>query len=194
MRKQRNIQQVFHIHPLQKVLTSFLGIIFLGTFLLMLPGMSTSTTGFTDALFTSTSAVCVTGLITLDTAAHFTMAGKTVILLLIQLGGLGIMTFSMGLLSMLGMHLSLKWRFTFSDLYGNYESIPARTIIRHILMFTLIIEGITSIILFFAFLRYFPPSRLWGMQFFTRYPLFAMRDFLLFQTVLSVLMVILLLF
>jgi len=152
MANTQTVQQAFHIHPLQKVLLSFLGLILTGALLLMLPGMAIAQTSFTDALFTATSAVCVTGLITLDTAGHFTLGGKTLILLLIQLGGLGIMTFSLGLLSMLGKNLSLQWRFTFSDLYSGFEAVPARKIIRLILIYTLVIEGIASCILFFAFL------------------------------------------
>ncbi len=152
MAKPHTIQQTFHIHPLQKVLLSFLGLIFTGALLLMLPGMTVAHTSFSDALFTATSAVCVTGLITLDTATHFTLGGKILILTMIQLGGLGIMTFSLGLLSMLGKNLSLQWRFTFSDLYSGFETVPARKIISLILIYTLVIEGITTGILFFAFL------------------------------------------
>ncbi|QYJ69136.1 TrkH family potassium uptake protein [Flavobacterium litorale] len=66
----------------------------IGAFLLMLPNATTHGISFTDALFTSTSAVCVTGLIVLDTATDFTFMGKTVILCLIQLGGIGMLTFT----------------------------------------------------------------------------------------------------
>ncbi|AXG73759.1 potassium transporter [Flavobacterium arcticum] len=67
---------------------------FIGAFLLMLPNATTHGITFTDALFTSISAVCVTGLIVVDTAADFTFMGKTVILCLIQLGGIGMLTFT----------------------------------------------------------------------------------------------------
>lgn len=67
---------------------------FIGAFLLMLPNATTHGINFTDALFTSVSAVCVTGLIVLDTATDFTFMGKTVILCLIQLGGIGMLTFT----------------------------------------------------------------------------------------------------
>ncbi len=73
---------------------SFIFLITTGSLLLMLPVSTTSPISFTDALFTSTSAVCVTGLSTLDTASQFTWFGKMIILGLIQLGGIGIMTFT----------------------------------------------------------------------------------------------------
>jgi len=73
---------------------SFLTLIFAGTILLLLPVSTVKQISFTDALFTSTSAVCVTGLTTLETATQFTWFGKIVILFLIQLGGIGVMTFT----------------------------------------------------------------------------------------------------
>lgn len=73
---------------------SFLFIILTGTLLLMLPVSTVAPISFTDAFFTSTSAVCVTGLSTLDTASQFTWFGKMVIMGLIQVGGIGIMTFT----------------------------------------------------------------------------------------------------
>jgi len=73
---------------------SFLFIIVCGTGLLMLPNATYTGIGFSDAFFTSTSAVCVTGLIVVDTATYFTPLGRTFIIVLIQIGGLGIMTFT----------------------------------------------------------------------------------------------------
>lgn len=73
---------------------SFLFIIVFGTFLLMLPNATSGGIEFTDAFFTSTSAVCVTGLVVVDTATAFTPLGQAFIIILIQIGGLGIMTFT----------------------------------------------------------------------------------------------------
>jgi len=73
---------------------SFLFIIFIGTGLLLLPNSTTNGIRFIDAFFTSTSAVCVTGLTVVDTASQFTPIGKGIILTLIQIGGLGVMTFT----------------------------------------------------------------------------------------------------
>ncbi|MFC6999228.1 TrkH family potassium uptake protein [Rufibacter roseus] len=81
-------------HPAQLFVLSFLVLIAIGTGLLLLPQATYVPISFIDALFTSTSAVCVTGLITLDTATVFTPTGKVIILILIQVGALGIMTFA----------------------------------------------------------------------------------------------------
>ncbi|WP_439481849.1 TrkH family potassium uptake protein [Cyclobacterium plantarum] len=82
------------LNPAQLFVFSFLLIILFGTFLLMLPKATHEGISFTDALFTSTSAVCVTGLIVVDTGSYFTLFGQIIIMLLIQIGGLGILTFA----------------------------------------------------------------------------------------------------
>lgn len=82
------------LNPAQLFISSFLLIILSGTFLLLLPGATYSGLSFTDALFTATSAVCVTGLIVVDTGTYFTPFGQSIVLLLIQIGGLGILTFA----------------------------------------------------------------------------------------------------
>ncbi|WP_416448315.1 TrkH family potassium uptake protein [Leeuwenhoekiella sp. A2] len=82
------------LNPAQLFISSFLAIIILGAILLMLPKATYEGISFLDALFTSTSAVCVTGLIVVDTATYFTTFGQTIIIILIQLGGLGILTFA----------------------------------------------------------------------------------------------------
>jgi Trk-type K+ transport system membrane component len=81
-------------NPAQIFIISFLGIILFGAFLLMLPNATYQGISFLDALFTSTSAVCVTGLIVVDTGSYFTQLGQTFILILIQAGGIGILTFA----------------------------------------------------------------------------------------------------
>lgn len=82
------------LNPAQLFIASFLGIILIGSFLLMLPNATHSGISFIDALFTSTSAVCVTGLIVVDTGSYFTIFGQSIIVVLIQIGGLGILTFT----------------------------------------------------------------------------------------------------
>lgn len=83
-----------NMHPALAFVSTFLGIIVLGTGLLMLPSATTNGIAFIDALFTSTSAVCVTGLAVLDTGKDFTFVGQVIILFLIQAGGIGILTFT----------------------------------------------------------------------------------------------------
>src|SRR5450830_985554 len=82
-----------HRRIVNQVVITFAAVILAGALILMLPMMTHGhTVSFIDALFTSTSATCVTGLIVQDTATFFTGVGKTIILILIQMGGLGIMT------------------------------------------------------------------------------------------------------
>ena len=88
-----NFKRTF-INPAQLFILSFLAIILFGTALLMMPNATVNGIKPLDALFTATSAVCVTGLIVLDTAKDFTLFGKIIIISLIQIGGLGIMTFA----------------------------------------------------------------------------------------------------
>ncbi|MEZ4826671.1 MAG: potassium transporter TrkG [Bacteroidia bacterium] len=83
-----------YLNPAQLFIAGFLILIFAGTGLLMLPNATHTGLSFTDALFTSTSAVCVTGLAVVDTGKFFTPLGQLFILILIQLGGIGIMTFT----------------------------------------------------------------------------------------------------
>jgi len=83
-----------YLNPAQLFISSFLGIIAIGTGLLMLPKATHAGISLLDALFTSTSAVCVTGLIVVDTGTYFTTFGQTILIFLMQLGGLGVMTFA----------------------------------------------------------------------------------------------------
>ena len=82
------------LNPAQLFILSFLVIILIGSLLLVLPNATHEGISYLDALFTSTSAVCVTGLIVVDTGTHFTLFGQTIIMILIQVGGLGILTFA----------------------------------------------------------------------------------------------------
>lgn len=97
-------------HPARLIAATFLGLCVLGTLLLALPASSTTghSLGLLDAAFTAVSAVCVTGLIVVDTPIAFTRFGQTAILLLIQVGGLGIMTFYSVALRALGRRLGLR--------------------------------------------------------------------------------------
>src|SRR5688572_16732548 len=81
-------------HPAQVVVTGFVAVITIGTLLLSLPQATTSagSASTLDALVTSTSAVCVTGLVIVDTSAHWSTFGEVIILALVQVGGLGLMT------------------------------------------------------------------------------------------------------
>ncbi|MHB1350981.1 MAG: potassium transporter TrkG [Desulfobulbaceae bacterium] len=95
-------------HPARVLLSTFLGLCVMGTVLLLLPGATARSISLLDAAFTSVSAVCVTGLIVLDTPNDFTLFGQALLLLLIQLGGLGIMTITTVALHVMGRRLSLR--------------------------------------------------------------------------------------
>lgn len=82
------------MNPAQLLVSSFLVMILIGTVLLMLPTATYDGISFIDALFTATSAVCITGLVVVDTATYFTEIGQIIIMILIQIGGLGILTFA----------------------------------------------------------------------------------------------------
>ena len=142
----RNIRS--SVHPINKILLSFVVLILSGALLLSLPVSTVNGISIVDALFTSTSAVCVTGLIVLDTAKDFTPFGQAVILLLIQFGGLGIMTFSIALLSALSGSISIKWRFTFESVYSDLRKLPIRKLLVQVLFYTFIIETAAAVVLF----------------------------------------------
>ena len=136
------------IHPAMIFILSFLLVIFIGTLLLMLPNSTVAGISWTDALFTSTSAVCVTGLIVVDTATVFTGMGKTIIMLLIQIGGLGMMTFT----SFFGFFFkggqSLQSQLFLKD-YINEDNISkvGSTLVK-IIVFTIIFELLASGLIF----------------------------------------------
>ena len=101
----------------QIILLGFAGVILLGAFLLALPISSKARewTSFIDALFTSTSAVCVTGLIVFDTATHWSIFGQIVILLLIQIGGMGVVTIAVSIAVISGKKIGLFSRETMKN-------------------------------------------------------------------------------
>ena len=106
-----------HLTPAQAITISFLGLIALGALALALPWASAGDrhTTLLDALFTSTSAICVTGLIVVDTPGHFSIFGQGIVLLLLQAGGLGYMVLTTLVVSALGGRLSLQERLTLRE-------------------------------------------------------------------------------
>ncbi len=127
----------------QIIILGFAGLILLGSLLLMLPFSTADGRGapFADALFTATSAVCVTGLIVHDTATYWSAFGQTVIILLIQIGGMGVVTVALAIYSASGKRISLKQRSTMQESISAHklEGIVGMTgfIIRMSLVFEL---------------------------------------------------------
>ena len=123
-------------------------IIAIGTVLLMLPisNHSGHSLRFMDALFTATSAACVTGLIVVDVETTFTLFGEIVIMILMQLGGLGFMTIATLIALLFGRKLSLKDRLILKEAINSDTMEGVVRIIRKVLIFSFTIEGIAAII------------------------------------------------
>jgi trk/ktr system potassium uptake protein len=146
--------------PLRLLVTSFLLLITAGTALLLLPAATPpgAPIGWVDALFTATSATCVTGLAVRDTGTGFTTFGQVVILLLIQAGGLGVMTFSLLIFALFRSAVPLVHRSIFEQtLGGSGESL--RRLLRLVFVFTFTAEGIGAAVLFVRFLPDMTPGR-----------------------------------
>jgi trk system potassium uptake protein TrkH len=137
---------------------AFIGV---GAVLLMLPLSSAEDhwTSVVDALFTATSAVCVTGLVVVDTGTYWSRFGQVVILLLIQLGGLGFMTSSTLLLLLLRREATLRERILMREALGGVGIGSVAFLARKIIIFTLISEVAGSIVLSIAFLRDLDPLK-----------------------------------
>lgn len=131
----------------QIVAGSFGMIILLGFLLLLLPVSHAQgeTTHWTDALFTAVSAVCVTGLVTVPTATHWSIFGQSVILILIQLGGLGILACATGTMLLLGRRLSMRTRRLIAENYNLDTMNGLISVIRKIVGGTLLVEALGAI-------------------------------------------------
>ncbi len=142
------------VRPTRPLLLAFLGVIAVGTVLLMLPISSTGrgAASFGDAVFTSASAVTVTGLTVVDTATHWTGFGQAVLLALIQLGGLGIMTFTALLVVIIGGRLGMRRRQAAQAEQGVLEPGEVKRVIVGVAILSATIEAILALILFARFL------------------------------------------
>lgn len=150
LRFSKNIARII-INPGTLFGLSFLLIIIIGTLFLMLPRMSVgSPLSFTDALFTSTSAVCVTGLIVVDTATQFTPLGKFLILVLIQIGGLGVMTLTTFFAYLFAGGISVKFRVMMREMLSQDSVVQVRSILFRIALFTFLTEGIGALFLYLS--------------------------------------------
>lgn len=131
----------------QIIMATFLLILFPCAVLLTLPVFSVSGLSITDALFTATSAISVTGLGVVDTGTHFTLSGKILLMILMQIGGLGQMTLSAVLLYMFGVRLSLQQQALAKEALGQERRINLRRLVKRIIYFALIAEFIGFVIL-----------------------------------------------
>ena len=142
------------------IILGFAGVILLGALLLMLPISSQKhvMTPFLDYLFTSTSAVCVTGLIVHDTATYWTSFGQLIILLLIQIGGMGVVTIACALAILSGRKIGLLQRATMQDSIGAFQMGGIMRMVKFIIKGVVLLEGLGAISMAFVFV----PKFGWG--------------------------------
>ncbi|WP_106769857.1 TrkH family potassium uptake protein [Paenibacillus faecalis] len=139
------------LSPPQILALGFGGIIIIGTMLLMLPLANTTgeSMSFIDALFTATSATCVTGLVVVDTGTYFSPFGQVVIMLLIQVGGLGFMTMATLFALVFKRRISLKDRLVLQEAMNQSSMEGIVRLIRRVLLYSLVIETCGALLLTF---------------------------------------------
>jgi len=148
-----------HLTPARIFILSFAGLVLGGAFLLWFPFASAKGISFVDALFMSASAVCVTGLATVDVGTDLSTAGQVILICLFQVGGLGIITFSAFLFGIMGRGISFKGR---EIVQSTFLHTPRRDfffILRSVILSTLIIESVGVLLLFIRFSQDFPLSK-----------------------------------
>jgi len=152
--KIREITRSLRVSPAQLIIVSFASIILIGSFLLYLPYAHPKGNGirYIDALFTSTSSVCVTGLIVVDTGKDFSRVGHIILAMLIQAGGLGIMTVAAFIQVSLGSQMSIYGRFSTASLLDQSNLRHLYASIRTIVLITFITEAV-GILMFFPFFK-----------------------------------------
>lgn len=157
-----------NLPPGRLITLGFASMILLGTFLLLLPasikpGMEVS---FVDAFFTSASAVCVTGLIAIDTADYFSPFGQSVVALLIQTGGLGVTSVGVGFILAAGKRVSIKGRLLVKEALNIDSSKGIIRLVKSVLLMTLCFELAGAILSFTVFVQDYPPLKALGISVF----------------------------
>lgn len=147
----------------QIILLGFLITIFIGSILLSLPVSSADgqAVPYIDALFTATTATCVTGLVTVPTATTWSLFGQVVILVLIQIGGLGIITIMTGVMLLLNRRIGVSDRLLIQDAFNLNTMSGLVSFVRKVLLGTLIIEGIGAALYMLVFVPEFGARGIW---------------------------------
>jgi trk system potassium uptake protein TrkH len=150
----------FDFHPAPMVAFSFMGVIITGAILLKLPAATEGGyISFIDALFTATSAVCVTGLVVVDTGTFFSQFGQWVILVLIQIGGLGVMTVSVMLFRAIGRSITFRQRMALQDIFAHTPREDILQVVKTIILFTIMAETAGFLLFFLHWSHEFPPGK-----------------------------------
>ncbi len=154
--------------PGRLIAAGFALVILAGAALLMLPVSVRDGAQVTpiDALFTSTSAVCVTGLIAIDTADHFTVFGRTIVALLIQVGGLGVTSVGVGVILVAGKRVGFKSRLLVREAMNMENGKGIVRLVKSILLMTLCFEGAGALLSFLVFVQDHPPLEAIGISIF----------------------------
>jgi len=148
------------ITPLNLPIISFATLILVGTLLLLTPFAANGPPlKPVDALFTAASATCVTGLVVVDTGSKLSLFGQSVVLVLIQCGGLGIMTFSTVLILLMGGRFSFLSRSVIQDTFTHRRDIRLPSLVQHVVLFTLLLEGAGAALLFIRFSEMYPAGK-----------------------------------
>jgi trk system potassium uptake protein len=146
----------FFRHPARLIVLAFVGASLAGALLLSLPWADEGgNTPFLTALFTATSAICVTGLVVVDTAAHWSTFGEWVILLLIQIGGFGIMTLSSLVLLFLARRLGIRQRLVAAAETGTLDMGEVRRVLVGVAKYSLMFEAAAAVLLFLRFWSFY---------------------------------------
>ena len=161
MPKKSNIKK--RLSSFQVILLGFAGVILLGALLLMMPISSAErvVTPFNEALFTSTSAVCVTGLIVKDTGSYWSAFGQAVIITLIQIGGLGVVTIAASFSMLAGRRISLMQRSTMQDAISAPKVGGIVKLTKFIITGTFIIEAVGAVSMMPVFCKNFGAKGIW---------------------------------
>ena len=153
----------FSLSTTQFIMLSFLLAVFVGSVLLALPVSSASGTAipYIDALFTATTSVCVTGLVTLPTVSTWSIFGQIVILILIQIGGLGIITIMSGIMISMQRKLGMKDRMLIQDAFNLNTLSGIVRFIKKVLIGTFIVEGIGAFLYMTVFVPEYGAKGIW---------------------------------
>ena len=155
MSKEKKSDGRLSLNTMQMIALGFLGVILLGGVLLWLPFSNQEPIAFADALFTSVSAVCVTGLLTIVPATQFTVAGKVILLVLIQIGGLGVIACTVAFFLILRKKITMKERVIIQQTYGLDTLSGLVKYMLLILKGTFLVEGIGACCYAFRFVPEF---------------------------------------
>lgn len=144
-----NFKRNIKLKGVQILALGFMLVILIGALILTLPFTTTSgeSTKFLDALFTATSAVCVTGLVVVDTGTHWNMFGQTVIMMLIEIGGLGFMSFTTLIAIILGKKITLRERLILQDAMNTFNIQGLVKMVKYVLVFTVSVQFFGALLL-----------------------------------------------